>query len=189
MQHVLHFHTCSAPTARFGLLYRNILFFHAGEHSCRKKASFYIRIIGRTGPPETPFSAKIPKYSFITGNGSNKCEKKSKIRVFLAKLWYFFPGASIWSLFFSFELWVTVPPLRLPRARSRVTAWSPFFRHSFHNENFILQQPLQSMHKVQVSNCNSWFYKWRYLVYLRTNGSLLKKGNLAPNARRWTVFF
>ena len=46
-------------------------------------------------------------------------------------------------------------PTPSPTARSRVTARSPFFRHSFHNENFILQQPLQIMHKVQVSNCNS----------------------------------
>ena len=108
-----------------------------------------------------------------------RIKKKSKIRAFVTKLRCFFPGAPIWSLFFSFELWATVratvPPHRLPRARSRVTVRSPFFRHSFHNENFTLQQPLQIMHKVQVSNCNPWFWKWN-LVYLQSNGLLYKKG-------------
>ena len=35
-------------------------------------------------------------------------KKKSKIREFLAKLRFFFPGAPIWSWLFGFELWVTV---------------------------------------------------------------------------------
>ena len=49
------------------------------------------------------------------------------LRAFLAKLRYFFPGAPIWSLLFSFELWAKLKlPLRLPWARSRETARSPF---------------------------------------------------------------
>ena len=57
-------------------------------------------------------------------------KKKSKKREFLAKLRFFFSGAPIWSLLFSFGLSATVratvPPLCLPRARSRETARSPF---------------------------------------------------------------
>ena len=120
-------------------------------------------------------------------------KKRSKIRAFLAKLWCFFPGAPIWSLLFSFELWATV--------RATVA-------HSVSHEqgraklpDHLFSDTVCTMKTLFYSNHCKLCIKYKSLTAIPDfkNDDILfiygamacykKKGNLAPNARRLTVFF
>ena len=120
--------------------------------------------------------------------------KKNKIRAFSAKLRGFFPGALIWNLLFSFEMWATaratIPPLRLSRARSRETARSPFSDTVFTMKTLFYSNHCKLCIKYKSLTAIPDFENDDILFIYGAMACFKKKDNFAPNApnSRWLVF-